>query len=972
MISLLLLVGSGLSSSESTLPAPVGLLVDLIEVQAEPYLAVTASLHPRFTFNTGSYGLPMSAYEITIREDGGTAVWSSGKIAATSAVNILCNATLVAGAKYSYAAQYYTAAGTASVVTTSSFGVGPSEAQWKAAAWLGGGQRQFKIEVPSGAEGSTLYIATPGGATVEMDGAFIGDEVGVSLWTNVLANTAYIAYVIPRSSSSTPSSIVITTGGGFYVSKQAHGAGTDPIVKFMFLSATAAELLSSSDAAKLQGRVGPVLSDDPWHGTTTDTTVAPDADWTAAAVATPKEVPAATHYFPLPAPYSRTRGSFAPLSVRKVAGRGRGVFLYKFPANIVGHASVKAGAASGTGNITLEFCEVYNATLEGATGGTGCLPFAVPPAGGFKKGTIMPCGGKSNIAGTTLHGCDTYMISSSETTSNSAADLSPRFTWHGFQYVTVVASPGVTFSGALDALSAHWTTADLTDSASISFSGGTGSGTLSSIRDIAKHSQIANLAGFMPTDCPTREKHGWLGDAQVTAENAMYNYWAPGIYSIFLSQIRDSQRTTAPNLGFVTGVVPIAGVASSAVPNNVTGKSSALDISWTAAYPLVAGWIFRYYGDLDSVRDHYPSIKAYIDGNLNTAKMIGSPDAMPNFYTWGDWCAVESRATCTPGTGAIAASANFLLALQSIQTIATALGELSDAARWDAQYKRLSAAFDARFWNDAAGTWTTDSMEVQTITSIVLGAGVGSAAHRTIAVATLAANVAKYDNHLTVGSAGQKWLLRTLSKEGHHDVAIKVATQTTYPSWGYWISLGATTCWENWSGGYDASHPPVPTHNHIFLCGGVGEWMYEYLAGVIPTSAGYGSVDVKPMISKTIGPATMNAAVTTVRGVILSNWTRMTTMPLDGASSALRSGTELVQMSVTIPSAIERATIHVPLLGVDPSRVRVLLNGKTAWGSGTSNHEYECKTFLGADGDQVLEMDIGVGGGVFEFVVSMA
>jgi alpha-L-rhamnosidase len=895
MMPLHLLVGSGLlPASESTVPAPVGLLVDLIEVQAAPYLAVTASLHPRFTFNTGSYVLPMSAYEITISGDGGPAVWSSGKIAATSAVNILCNATLVAGAKYSYAAQYYTAAGTASAVTTSPFGVGPSVAQWKGAAWLGGGQRQFKIEVPSGAESSTLYIATPGGATVEMDGAFIGDEVGVSLWTNVLANTAYIAYVIPRSSSSTPSSIIITAGGGFYVSKHAHGAGTDPIVKFMFLSATGAELQSSSDAAKLRGRVGPVLSDDPWHGTMTDTTVAPDADWTAAAEATPKEVPAATHYFPLPAPYSRTRGSFAPLSVRKVAGRGPGVFLYKFPANIVGHASVKAGAASGTGNITLEFCEVYNATLEGTTGGTGCLPFLVPPPGGFKKGTIIPCG--------SFHGCDTYIISSSsETTRNSAADLSPRFTWHGFQYVTVVASPGecsfiyryisrescsqfdslpltsfnyvtegVTFSGALDALSAHWTTADLTDSARISFGGGTGSGTLSSIRDIAKHSQIANLAAFMPTDCPTREKHGWLGDAQVTAENAMYNYWAPGIYSIFLSQIRDSQRTTAPNLGFVTGVVPIAGQASAAVPNNVTGKSSALDISWTAAYPLVAGWIFRYYGDLDSVREHYPSIKAYIDGNLNTAKTIGSPDAMPNFYTWGDWCAVESRAACTPGTGAIAASANFLLALQSIEAIATALGESSDAARWDAQYKRLSAAFDARFWNDAAGTWTTDSMEVQTITSIVLGAGVGSAAHRTIAVATLAANVAKYDNHLTVGSAGQKWLLRTLSKEGHHDVALKVATQTTYPSWGYWISLGATTCWENWSGGYDASHPPVPTHNHIFLCGGVGEWMYEYLAGVIPTSAGYASVDVKPMISKTIGPATVNAAVTTVRDVSFS------------------------------------------------------------------------------------------------------
>ena len=72
-------------------------------------------------------------------------------------------------------------------------------------------------------------------------------------------------------------------------------------------------------------------------------------------------------------------------------------FLYKFPANIVGHASVKAGAASGTGNITLEFCEVYNATLEGTTGGTGCLPFLVPPPGeGSRPESFVERGGRAS------------------------------------------------------------------------------------------------------------------------------------------------------------------------------------------------------------------------------------------------------------------------------------------------------------------------------------------------------------------------------------------------------------------------------------------------------------------------------------------------------------------------------------------------------------------------------------------------
>ena len=63
----------------------------------------------------------------------------------------------------------------------------------------------------------------------------------------------------------------------------------------------------------------------------------------------------------------------------------------------------------------------------------------------------------------------------------------------------------------------------------------------------------------------------------------------------------------------------------------------------------------------------------------------------------------------------------------------------------------------------------------------------------------------------------------------HLETRLQVATQTTYPSFGWWLGQGATTCWENYSGKPDPSHPPTPTHNHIFLCGGLGEWLYALL-----------------------------------------------------------------------------------------------------------------------------------------------
>ena len=82
---------------------------------------------------------------------------------------------------------------------------------------------------------------------------------------------------------------------------------------------------------------------------------------------------------------------------------------------------------------------------------------------------------------------------------------------------------------------------------------------------------------------------------------------------------------------------------------------------------------------------------------------------------------------------------------------------------------------------------------MQTITATALGANVPRASRRSSAVKALATDVESRDFHLSVGSVGQKWLLNELTANGHHDTALKVAMQTTYPSWGHWLAQGATT-----------------------------------------------------------------------------------------------------------------------------------------------------------------------------------
>lgn len=318
--------------------------------------------------------------------------------------------------------------------------------------------------------------------------------------------------------------------------------------------------------------------------------------------------------------------------------------------------------------------------------------------------------------------------------------------------------------------------------------------------------------------------------------------------------------------------------------------------------------------------------------------------------------------------------------------IGTAVGDHANAARYNATWAKLVPLYQSRFWNDELKTWASDPMELQTLTALSLAAGVGSRTDRASAVEALDKDVRHRGYHLTVGSAGAKWLLRTLSQEGKHDTALQLALQTTFPSWGWWITEGnASTCWESWSGIADPSHLSHPSHNHIFLCGGVGGWMYEFMAGVRPTSPGYHTVDIRPRISKTLGPSSMEAAVRTVRGTITSNWTRHTT-----AASAQGSGQTVLTLSVRIPAGVQHATVRIPLLGLAARDVRLQqlktwrnqsnLVGGVVWElrharstalpvSGST--VLACKAVEGADADGDDSLELVVGAGLFNFAVQV-
>ena len=374
------------------LPAPGSLRVDLMDAVQPPLMLVTANVRPSFSFIApADAGLPMSHYRVLVHDLAGTVAWDSGKKAGGAAVNIKCGRDLKAGASYTWTARYWGAGGSGSAVSSAAFDVGLlGTADWAGAAWLGGGQRQFKLVheelvAAAGARASKLklHVASPGGVTVKVGGLPVGDAVGVSLWADNQKSVHYFSFDLTASqlrfAEQPAEQVVIDCGAGFWASNTSvetwgHGQDRDMqpghvACKILLVSDGAAgrQVVLRSGAESIMGRPGPVLAGDPWRGSIIDLTLPAAAGWEAARLApdTPTHIPAGA-LFPLPAPFARTLDAAQAVSVSSVPQRP-GTFLYSFPSNIVGHAAVKAGAATGTaaggGELTLEYCEVWDHTL---------------------------------------------------------------------------------------------------------------------------------------------------------------------------------------------------------------------------------------------------------------------------------------------------------------------------------------------------------------------------------------------------------------------------------------------------------------------------------------------------------------------------------------------------------------------------------------------------------------------------------
>ncbi|SDT43572.1 Ig-like domain (group 2) [Paenibacillaceae bacterium GAS479] len=483
----------------------------------------------------------------------------------------------------------------------------------------------------------------------------------------------------------------------------------------------------------------------------------------------------------------------------------------------------------------------------------------------------------------------------------------PRFTFHGFRYVEVTGYPG---EPTLDSLTGVVIHTDTPKSGAFN----TSNAMVNQLNSNITWGQRGNFLSI-PTDCPQRdERMGWTGDAQVFVRTATYNMEVPGFYEKYMRDVVDAQGAN----GAFPDVAP-----------NVRGMGNGSN-GWGDAGVIIPWTLYLAYNDTAIIKEHYDAMAKWIDYLKTNSRGLIRPAG-----GYGDWLGVnETTPTDVVNTAYFAYSTNLLAKMAAV------IGKTDDADKYNRLFNEIKSAFNAAF----VGADGRIKGNTQTAYVLALQMDLLEGDMKRKAAEYLVENINNKNGHLSTGFLGIGYLLPVLTEAGYPELAYRLLTNDTYPSWGYSIKNGATTLWERWNsytveGGFgDAA---MNSFNHYSL-GSVGEWMYRYAAGIEadPKQPGFKHIIIQPTPGGQLGH--VNGEYKSIYGEIKSGWRR------EGKS---------FKLNVTIP-VNTTATVYVP--AVDPTSVSE--GGKPAV-------EAEGVKFLRMEGGKAV---YSVGSGNYSFASTMA
>lgn len=413
-------------------------------------------------------------------------------------------------------------------------------------------------------------------------------------------------------------------------------------------------------------------------------------------------------------------------------------------------------------------------------------------------------------------------------------EFMPKFNYKGFRYVEVTSSLPIELDK--NSITGYFMHSDVDPIGEIT----TSSELVNRLWWATNNSYLSNLMGY-PTDCPQREKNGWTGDGHLAIETALYNFDGITIYEKWLADHRDEQQ---PN-----GVLP------DIIPTGGWGYGTDNGVDWTSTIAIIPWNVYLFYGDSKLLNDCYDNIKRYVDYIDRR-----SPEGLTSWGR-GDWVPVKSRSSLE-----LTSSVYYYADVTILANAAKLFGKESDYNHYKALSEKIKNAVNTKYLNSETGIYASGT---QTELSVPLQWGIVPEYLKTKVAQNLADTVKKAGFHLDVGVLGAKAILNALSENGQAETAYKVASQNTYPSWGWWIVNGATTLVENW----DLEAERDISDNHMMF-GEIGGWFFKGLGGIKPDpeQPGFKHTILRPNFVK--GLSHSEAKHLSPQGWIVSRWER--------------------------------------------------------------------------------------------------
>ena len=391
---------------------------------------------------------------------------------------------------------------------------------------------------------------------------------------------------------------------------------------------------------------------------------------------------------------------------------------------------------------------------------------------------------------------------------------------------------------------------------------------LNRIRDLVRWAQRSNMVSVL-TDCPHREKLGWLEQYHLNGPAIRYEFDTSRIFTKGMRDMADAQTDE----GLVPDIAPEYTVFKGAFRNAA---------EWGAAFILVPWQQYLFSGDVELIRTHYDAMKRYVAFLDSRAKDGILPDGL------GDWYDLDldkpgGAAGLTPAP--ITATAYYWLDTVTLARMAAVLGKAGDAKVYEARAAGIRDRYLAAFYKSAERTYGTGS---QAALAIPLAIGLAEPSTEADALQALIGDVDRH-GYATAGDVGFRSLLLALAQRGRSDVVYRLVTQDEKPGYAFQLRKGATSLTEAWDADLASSH------NH-FMMGHVTEWLYQDLAGITadPAAPGFKRFVIRPQPVPGLG--WVEAAYESIRGPIVVRWDRTA---------------DRFTLRITVP-ANTAATVHVP------------------------------------------------------------